>query len=142
MRFWDTSALVPLAVRQSRTADAERWAYEDSGIVAWTLTHTEMLSAIHRLVREQALAPRAAVDAERISIELMERAQIITDVEAVKLRAARIVRVHPLRAADALQLAAALAWADGRPTGAVFHTFDARLGQAAEREGFRVIPDA
>ena len=62
------------------------------------------------------------------------------DVERVKASARRLLRLHPLRAADALQLGAALAWADGAPEGLIVHTFDRRLAAAAEREGFRVIP--
>jgi hypothetical protein len=52
--------------------------------------------------------------------------------------ARRLLRVHALRAADALQLGAALAWAEGRPAGRVLHTLDAHLAIAAEREGFLV----
>jgi hypothetical protein len=58
----------------------------------------------------------------------------------VKSIAIRLLRVHALRAADALQLAAALVWADGVPSGSVLHTHDRRLATAAEREGFEVRP--
>jgi len=64
----------------------------------------------------------------------------VNGVERVKASARRLLRLHPLRAADALQLGAALAWADGAPEGLIVHTFDRRLAAAAEREGFRVIP--
>jgi hypothetical protein len=47
-----------------------------------------------------------------------------------------------LRAADAMQLGAALEWAEGRPTGRLLMTLDAQLGRAAAREGFRVIPES
>ena len=33
-----------------------------------------------------------------------------------------------------------MAWADGQTEGLILHTYDRRLGAAAEREGFRVIP--
>lgn len=55
--------------------------------------------------------------------------------DAIREQALRLLRVHPLRAADALQLAAALEWA-GTPTRAAFMTFDERLRSAAHREGF------
>ncbi len=51
----------------------------------------------------------------------------------------RLLRVHPLRAADAFQLAAAIAAADESPRSLPFVTFDSRLARAAEREGFPVI---
>jgi hypothetical protein len=47
----------------------------------------------------------------------------------------RLLRVHPLRAAGALQLAAALEWAGAPPDGELV-TFDERLREAAVREGF------
>jgi hypothetical protein len=63
---------------------------------------------------------------------------MVTDVERVKALAVRLLRVHRLRAADALQLAAALAWADGSPQSRTLLTLDDRLATAAEREGFAV----
>ena len=82
-----------------------------------------------------------AVATQAPTIERIDHWTLVsTDVERTKALARRLLRVHTLRAADALQLAAALAWADGHPEGLVLHTFDRRLGEAAEREGFRVIP--
>jgi len=57
----------------------------------------------------------------------------------VKQNAARLLRAHPLRAADALQLGAALLWANGKPAHKILHTFDQRLAEAGTREGFRVV---
>lgn len=139
MRFWDSSALVPLVVRQNGSAEVERWLEEDADVVTWTLAEIEILSALHRLVRAGALSEEAARRAESTATELVRAAHVVTDVERVKGLARRLLRVHELRAADALQLAAALAWADGPATGLAFHTFDARLGNAAHREGFRVL---
>lgn len=50
------------------------------------------------------------------------------------------IRVHPLRAADGLQLASALAAAEENPSSMGFMCFDARLNQAASREGFTILP--
>jgi hypothetical protein len=47
--------------------------------------------------------------------------------------------VHPLRAADSLQLAAAIIAAEREPTTLEFVSLDDRLGEAASREGFRVV---
>lgn len=59
-----------------------------------------------------------------------------------KLRslAGRLLAVHPLRAADALQLAAALRWCEDEPGGKAFVCLDDRLRAAARREGFSPIP--
>lgn len=51
----------------------------------------------------------------------------------------RLLRVHPLRAADALQLAAATIAAERRPPTLTFVTLDDRLRAAADREGFRIV---
>ena len=60
--------------------------------------------------------------------------------ERLREVAERMLRVHPLRAADALQLAAALVWSRDRPDGRVFVSCDERLRDAAGREGFTVLP--
>jgi predicted nucleic acid-binding protein len=139
LRFWDSSAVVPLVVGQPASAEVERWIGEDPEAVTWTLTPVEVASALQRLVRDGALSERSAFDAESLAGELLGHTHVVTDVERVKPLACRLLRVHALRAGDALQLAAALAWADGAPNGLFLHTFDRRLALAAEREGFRVI---
>lgn len=136
MRFWDSSALVPLLITQPGSAVTDLWLREDGTIAVWTLTPVEMASAIHRLVREHAISERDADDAEQRIAELMRACHVVVDVEAVKDRALRLLRVHELRAADALQLGAALEWAAGRTAGRVVHTLDVRLATAARREGF------
>jgi uncharacterized protein len=140
MRFWDSSALVPLIVQQPLSREVEGWIAEDAAVVAWTLTPAELVSALRRLVRDGALVEQAAREAEEVVRDLIARAHIVSDVERVKALTIRVLRVHALRAADALQLGAALAWSDGHTEGAILHTFDKRLAEAASREGFRVIP--
>jgi hypothetical protein len=58
----------------------------------------------------------------------------------VDRRARRLLAVHPLRAADALHLAAALIACDERSDVLPFVTLDDRLAEAARREGFDVVP--
>jgi len=140
VRFWDSSAIVPLVVRQATSIEVERWLGDDPDVVTWTLTPVEVLSALRRLVREGDLPERVALDAEALTDDLVRRTHVVTDVERVKVLASRLLRVHQLRAADALQLGAAVAWADGSSSGLRVHTFDRRLALAAEREGFRVNP--
>ncbi len=53
--------------------------------------------------------------------------------------AIRFLRVHPLRAADALQLAAAFIAAERRPPSLEMVTFDDRLADIARKEGFVLI---
>lgn len=141
MRFWDSSALVPLIVAQAGSSKADQWLSEDGDIAVWTLTPVELASAVMRLAREGLIGEAEANNAETRIDELSQSAHTIIDVEAVKAHSRRLLRLHPLRAADAMQLGAAWEWAGGRPPGTVFHTFDGRLALAARREGFRVVPE-
>jgi len=59
--------------------------------------------------------------------------------DAIREAAVRFLRVHPLRAADALQLAAAFAAAEGRPSTLAVVTLDDRLAVAAGKEGFPLV---
>jgi hypothetical protein len=140
VRFWDTSAVVPLLVEQQTSARAAAWLQEDERIVLWTLTPVEVVSALRRLVRDKALDERDAQLAERRLDEFIRACQVIIDADPVKSLATRLLRLHPLRALDALQLGAALHWAEGQPQERTLHTLDGRLALAAQREGFVVPP--
>ncbi|MBI5628106.1 MAG: type II toxin-antitoxin system VapC family toxin [Candidatus Rokubacteria bacterium] len=138
MRFWDSSAVVPLLVEQEPSHRVSAWAAEDDALVLWTLTPVEVVSALRRLVRERTLDEAVARRAEDRMDELVRACHVIIDVDAVKSLATRLLRLHPLRAFDAMQLGAALHWAEGHPQGRPFLTLDARLALAAQREGFAV----
>ncbi|MBT8337634.1 MAG: type II toxin-antitoxin system VapC family toxin [Gemmatimonadetes bacterium] len=139
MRFWDTSALIPLLLEQPATATVSALLREDPDVVAWWGTSVECASAAARLRREERLTP---VEEDRV-LELLGRLQDswieVLPSQEVRSRASRLLRVHALRAADALQLAAARVWA-GDEAGAAFVTFDERLALAARLEGFRILP--
>lgn len=140
MRFWDASAIIPLCLEEPRSPQLRRLAEEDSALVAWWSTPVECWSAFARLRRESILS-RADEDQARALLSRL--AKEWTEIEPgreVREQAARALRLHPLRAADALQLAAALVWADGRTAGHEFVCLDQRLGEAAQSEGFRVLP--
>ena len=138
MRFWDSSAVVPLLVEQGASARAVAWVAADDALVLWTLTPVEVVSALRRLAREEALDEHGVQRAEARLDELVETCHVVLDVESVKALATRLLRLHPLRAFDALQLGAALHWAERHPQGRTLHTLDQRLAIAARREGFLV----
>ena len=137
MRFWDSSALVPLVLQQPRTADCRRLLEADAEMVVWWGSPIECASAIARLRRESGLAAQAERDARALLSSLRDAWFEIQPGDAVREQALRLLRLHPLRAADALQLAAALEWA-GTSADGVFVSFDDRLSEAARREGFEV----
>jgi predicted nucleic acid-binding protein len=139
VRFWDTSALVPLLVAEAATARAERWLREDADVIVWTLTRVELVSALARRRRQEPTATRRLHVARRELFTAWERWSEVTAIEVVRRHAERLVESHPLRAADALQLGAALAAADDNPSALDFVTLDQRQALAAEREGFRVL---
>ncbi len=140
MRFWDSSAVVPLLIEQEPSSRAAAWVARDDAMVVWTLTPVEVVSALRRLVRDHTLDEAIARAAEVRMEEIVRTCHVIIDVEPVKSLATRLLRLHALRAADALQLGAALHWTEGHPQGRTLHTLDSRLALAAQREGFVVPP--
>lgn len=113
----------------------------DSGILAWWGTRVECESAIARLERESMLRPRSAASARGRLDRFAATWQEVQPSEVLREHALRFLRTHELRAADALQLAAGVAAAEGRPATLAFVCLDDRLAAAAEREGFPVAGD-
>jgi uncharacterized protein len=139
MRFWDSSAVIPLLIQQPATERVQPLIDEVPDAVLWWGTPLECASAFARLRREGALDAAAEGDVRTLLDTWRESCAEVQPTSELRATAARLVRTHPLRAADALQLAAALAWA-GNPDGAVLVTLDDRLAHAARLEGFRVLP--
>ena len=142
MRFWDSSAIVPLLVAETSSA-AVMQVYElDPEVVAWWATEAECVSALARLEREGSLAAPSMTEGLRRLASLASSWREVQPVSAVRQTTIRLIRVHPLRTADALQLGAAIVAAEDHPATLPFVTLDERLAQAAEREGFPVVrPD-
>jgi uncharacterized protein len=139
VRFWDTSAIVPLLVGEPASSAALRAYADDPDILAWWGTETECASALARLERAGSLDAGAVTEALRQLDTLSEAWTEVVPVPPVRRTARRLVRVHVLRAGDALQLAAAVIGAEGHPASLPFVTNDTRLALAAEREGFPVV---
>jgi uncharacterized protein len=140
MRFWDSSALVPLFLQQASTAAMRELFAADPEVLAWTISDVEFRSAICRLSREAAVDPAGADAAVAEFEKFWSHVRVVSAVEAVKERAKRLLSVHVLRAADALQLGAALVATYEQPARRDFVSLDTRLAEAARREGFRVLP--
>ena len=142
MRFWDSSALVPLFVREAHSPAMRSLVDTDPEMLVWWASHVEFASAVHRLRRQGALTPVEAAGVLETLATLMDAAAAVQPGDAVLAKALRLLSVHPLRSADALQLAAALLWARDDPAGNEFVSLDDRLRNAALLEGFRVVPEA
>jgi len=141
VRFWDTSAVVPLCVLEPATPQVRRLADADPSLVVWWGTRTECVSALARRRRDGQLAAPAEQRARRVLTALAAEWSELLPSEPLRLRAERLLGVHRLRAADALQLAAALVWARGDTATHAVVSFDERLREAARHEGFQVVPD-
>jgi predicted nucleic acid-binding protein len=140
--FWDSSAIVPLLVPEERSDALTRLIGSDTEPVIWWTTPLECQSAIQRRHRDHAfIATELTASNERLR-QFLQHADTIAPTDEVRRRAARLLAFHPLRAADALQLAAALLWSEEQPHGETFVSLDARLREAAAREGFTLLPEA
>lgn len=141
MRFWDSSGLVLLLADQPGSQQARQLYREDPAMVVWWGTAVECWSALTRLRRDEVLSPEAEGEAGRLLAALLQGAFEVQPSEELRRLAIRLLRVHALRAADALQLAAAMTWAGDPPSpGRRMVVFDRRLREAAHLEGFAVVP--
>jgi len=138
LKFWDTSAVVPLLMQESKTALMTKLYKEDADIFAWWGTPVECVSAVARVAREGGIDTVMASNILQRLRLLHEGWHEIQPVEELREIAKRLLRVHPLRAADALQLAAAFLAAEKTPATLDFVCLDDRLAEAARKEGFAV----
>lgn len=140
MKFWDTSAVVPLCVSEPTSTEVKSLLADDSILVVWWGTRTECVSAFMRQVREGNLSASGAHQARQVLGSLAQAWIEILPSETVRSSAERLLAVHTLRAADALQLAAALQWRQRDAADYSFICFDSRLREAAYKEGFLLLP--
>jgi predicted nucleic acid-binding protein len=138
VRFWDSSAVVPILVDEPMSMWMRELAEDGSGLAVWWATPVECISAIARRERSTELDPESAQVAASTLGGLSERWIEIPPVDRVRESARRIVATHELRAGDAFQLAAARVASKGKTDSLPFVTLNERLALAARREGFPV----
>jgi predicted nucleic acid-binding protein len=120
--YWDSSALIPLCVSQPQSPRS-RTLYDTFTVVTWWASRVEMISGLTRLERMGQISHDQFVSGKKT---VQEIARVWSSVQS------------PLRAADAIQLAAAHAACDYKPERFVLITADQRLEDAARRSGFAV----
>lgn len=139
MKYWDSSALVSLLVDEPKSAERRETIRQDPAIVTWWGSQVECASALNRLHRDRRFESggldRSLEQLRQLAASWLE----IEPLEHLRGRAIRLLRLHPLRGADALQLAAALTAAAEDPHRLDVVSSDDRLSEAARREGFRVL---
>jgi uncharacterized protein len=137
LKFWDTSAIVPLFTKELNSGLVAALEQQDPQILVWWGSRVETYSAIRRKVLSGHLSEQHASLA-RIEIEqsFSNHFVEINPSEEIRRRAESLISYHDLRAADALQLAAFL---DCGLT-SQFVTLDQRLREAATFENADVYP--
>lgn len=136
--FWDSSALTVLFCQQAPSTKARQLAHTYSRQVVWWATPVEIVSALARLHRD-GLVTQPALQRNLAKLASLQQTWIaVQPVEQIRETAQNLLLQYPLRAADSLQLAAALAWCRHKPKRRPFVCFDIRLAQAAESSGFEV----
>ena len=136
MKFWDSSAVIPLLVPEATSGSVQRLYADDPVMAAWWATEIECTSAIARRQRLGQLPEDVAAEAFVRLKALREGWHEVEPGEELRESAKRLLRVHDLRTADALQLAAAVYVAEARPSTLELVSLDDRLLAAARREGF------
>jgi predicted nucleic acid-binding protein len=133
--FWDASALVPLCVIQGITPSFAS-LYKSYPAVVWWATPVEIASALARLVRTSEISSGDCAKARQVAAALAAEWSVIQPSNALRDCATRLVDRYDLKAADAMQLAAALDWCENVPRGEIFLTADQKLREAAVLSGF------
>lgn len=139
MKFWDASAVVPLLNAETATPVLREVFRRDPDMLVWWGTGIECISAISRREREGVLSDAGAREALLRLDALALAWKEVEPSDLVRATARRLLRVHPLRAADGLQLAAAAVAAESEPSSLSLLSLDDRLVAAARREGFTVV---
>lgn len=138
MKYWDSSAIVPLIVPETKTEESRNLIKKDRQILTWMLTETEILSALCRKLRDGSINLREFNSAKRHLFDLKRSWIIVTHAEKVQQRANILLERYPLRAFDALHLASAEVAINENYSRLDFVTYDARLQEAAYKEGFNL----
>jgi hypothetical protein len=141
MKFWDASAIIPLCLEEPWTLGLSQVLGADTLMMIWWGSIVEW-SAFARLRREGLFQARDEEHARTLLARLATAWTEVLPSQAIRDYAAHALQGHPLRAADGLQLAAALVWVQGQPSGQPFVCLDYRLRAAAQREGFPLIPSS
>jgi predicted nucleic acid-binding protein len=140
VRFWDSSAIVPLFVAEPLTPVLLPLAAESEPMAVWWGSSVEVVAAMARKERAGQLPVTRFAEMLSAFRNVARSWREVAPSASIRMRAERLLRVHPLRAADSLQLAAALAIVDGSVSSVEFVCLDERLSHAATLEGFRVVP--
>lgn len=139
--YVDTSAVVKALLKETGSTDVGRWYAQADEVAASVITYAEACAALGRSARmhqcdEDTLAAWVAA--------LETQWSEFFALQVPELEAGHVALRHALRGMDAVQLATALelralAGAHAPAVEVVFASYDRRLREAAEREGFATL---
>ncbi|HET7870899.1 MAG TPA: type II toxin-antitoxin system VapC family toxin [Terriglobales bacterium] len=136
--FWDASALVPLCIHESTSRQAHSHLRHSLPVVWWgsAIEVQRAVMRLHRFGKVKDVEVKGAL----ARLDLLRRGwREILPTDALRESALQLLEKHDLRAADSLQLAAALTWCKQRPSKRTFICADQRLSRAAQAIGFPVL---
>lgn len=131
--FFDSSAFAKRYVEEPGSDTVAALCQEATDLALCVICVPEIVSAMNRRLRERRLTKSDYLSLKRHLLEDIRDATIIDLVPPVVAACIEIVERSPVRAADALHVAAARAWrAD------LFVTADQRQLAAARKAGLKV----
>lgn len=136
--FWDASAIIPLCTETQASPAVDKF-FQQYGMVIWWGTPVEIRSALARLIRTGELSPTKLAESLDQMNDLTRCWQEIEPSSSLRAFAEELPQRYGLRAADALQLAAAWTWTMQRPANRPFLSGDQKLLEAARQMGFRTV---
>ena len=138
--FLDSSALAKRYLREPGTDEVLGWM-DRHPVVISRLAQVEIASALARLTREESLTREAAEAAYAALVHDVPHFDVVELSASVTHRAMALLREHPLRSLDAIQLASCIEFTQRSGLETTLITYDRRLAEIARLEGVLVVPD-
>ena len=138
MKFWDSSAIVPLVVQQTLSKFSLKLLKSDLVQLVSFSTYCEVFSALSRLEREGYLSSDGFSMSESQLNKLAKSWHVVSFSPLLEAETKRLLRIHPIKCADAFQLASAISCCDRNSDALSFVTLDQKLSTTARKEGFTI----
>jgi predicted nucleic acid-binding protein len=137
--FWDSSAIVPLCIHEAASRFARQQLRHNAPVVWWG-SSVELHSAICRLHRSNQITDNKERQGAVARLQLFKNTwgEILPSDDLRDL-AEQLLGRYVLRAADSIQLAAALTWCGRYPAKKPLLSGGRQLCEAAASAGFDVI---
>jgi predicted nucleic acid-binding protein len=136
--YLDTSSLAKLYIEEEGSESVRSAVREGDMIATSLLSYVEMGSAVYRRLREKRLSKGEANRVLDVFESDWERFGKVSIDAALLKRTHKLLKNHPLRAADAVQLASALYFQEVLEEPVLFYSADRSLLKAARQEKLNI----